>query len=185
MSRTKLSDFKEKAATAIKVLKDNLLKIRSGRAHPSMVEDIKVEAYGEQQPMKNVATINIPDPQQITIQPWDKSLLDSIVQAVQEANIGINPVPHSDMVRLPLPQLTEERREEYVKMMKEEVEQAKIVIRNLRKDVLVGINNEKDEGEISEDEYARLQKELQKQVDEANDLIDEMAEKKEKELMTV
>lgn len=185
MSRTQFEEFSKKASDRTNYLKEELKRLRSGRAHPSLVEDIMVDAYGESQPLKNLANISVADVSLLTIQPWDKTVVDAILKAIQTANIGINPVPDGGLIRLPLPPMTEERRLEYVKLMKDSLEESRIAIRALRKDVLVGLVNEKKDGEIGEDDYNRMEKEVQKMVEAANAEIEEIGKKKEEELMTI
>jgi ribosome recycling factor len=185
MSRITIDEFESKAQSTVEFLREDLRKIRSGRAHPSLVEAIFVDAYGSSQPLKNLANINVGDANLLTIQPWDKSLADSIVKSIQEANLGINPSVNGDQIRLVLPSLTEERRGEYVKLMKDELEKARVAIRAIRKDVIVGLDKSKKDGDIPEDHYDRMIKELQEKVDVANKKIDELGEQKEKDLTTV
>lgn len=185
MSRLKIGEFEEKGNATIEFLKQEIKKIRSGRANPNLIEDITVEAYGEKQPLKNLANINVADASLLTVQPWDKSLVKTIEKALQENNIGINPIVSGDMIRLPLPSLTEEQRMQYVKVMKDFLEEARIAIRALRKDVIVGLESAKKDGELPEDEVTRLEKELQKMVEKMNMQIDEIGIIKEKELMSI
>lgn len=185
MSRAKFEQYDQKAHAILDFFKDELKKIRSGRANTSLVDTIQVNAYGQRQDLKNLCNINIVDANLITLQPWDKSIVPDIVKSIQEANIGINPTLDGSLIRLPLPQLTEERRKEFVKIMKLKVEEVKISIRNLRKDIMVGLEAQKNNGEIPEDEYHRIQKKLQENIDETNKEIDEIANAKETELLTV
>ncbi|MCA9385918.1 ribosome recycling factor [Candidatus Dojkabacteria bacterium] len=185
MSRTTYKELEGKIESTLQFLRDELKKIKSGRANPSIVEDILVEAYGDMQPIKNVATISVADPQLLTVQPWDKSLVEPISKGIQEANIGINPAVSGDLIRLPLPQLTEERRVEYVKLMKEKLEEARIAVRAVRKDVLVGLQNKEKDGDMGEDDLNRMEKHVQNVVDKANEEIEEIGTHKEEELMKV
>ena len=118
MTRLKIGEFEAKSVSTIEFLKQELKKVRSGRANPSLVEDIMVEAYGERQPLKNLANIKVADATLLTIQPWDKSLVKDIEKTLQEQNIGINPILSGDLIRLPMPSLTEEQRIQYVKIIK-------------------------------------------------------------------
>lgn len=185
MSRTTFEDFETRANSVLAFLSDELKKIRSGRATPSLVEDINVEAYGGFQPIKNVGNITVADPTLLVVQPWDKSLLQAIAKAIMGENLGLNPQVNGDIIRIPMPPLTEERRKEYVKLMKDKLEEARISIRALRKDVLIGLTNEKEESIITEDDLHRFEKDLQKMVDSTNEKIEELGAQKEKELMTI
>jgi ribosome recycling factor len=185
MSRAKFEEYGKHANEVLDFLKEELKKIRSGRANVSLVDTIQVDAYGQRQDLKNLCNISIVDANLITLQPWDKSVVQNIVKAIQEANIGINPTQDGTIIRLPLPQLTEERRKEYVKLMKGIIEEAKVSVRNLRKDIMVGLDQQKKDGELPEDGYHRMTKKLQEMVDESNLTIDTMAQTKEEELMKV
>mgnify|MGYP002348113472 FL=1 len=136
-------------------------------------------------PLNQIAGINMVDASLITVTPWDKSNLQAIVKAVQSSNLGINPSIDSDIVRLPIPPLTEERRIEYIKLLNTKTEEAKIVVRQVRKEINETIEDDKKQGVIGEDEMNRLQKELQKKVDATNQEIVKMAEEKEQDLMQV
>ncbi|MBP9758092.1 ribosome recycling factor [Candidatus Dojkabacteria bacterium] len=185
MSRAKFEQYGQRAEVVLNFFKDELKKIRSGRANVSLVDTIQINAYGQRQDLKNLCNINIVDANLITLQPWDKTIAADIIKGIQEANIGINPSSDGSLIRLPLPQLTEERRKEFVKIMKLKVEETKISVRNLRKDIMVGLEVQKNEGEMPEDEYHRIQKKLQELVDETNKEVDEIANAKEAELLTV
>ncbi len=185
MSRTTFDEFEKMADATVEHLADELKKIRSGRATPSLIEDVQVEAYGSVQPLKNLASINVSDPTLLTVQPWDRSLFEIIGKSIVGANLGLNPIVSADFIRVPMPSLTEERRKEYVKVMKEHLEEARISIRNLRKDVLLGLDQQKNAGEITEDDYFRFEKDLQKMVESTNLKIENIGIEKEKELLTI
>jgi ribosome recycling factor len=185
MSNTNFDEFGKKAESTISFLSEELKKIRSGRAAPSIVEDIDVEAYGTTQPIKNIGNISVADPTLLVIQPWDKSLLPNIVKAIVAENLGLNPQINGDVIRVPMPPLTEERRKEYVKLMKEKLEEARIGIRNVRKEILTSLKSDQEQGVITEDDLERYEKELQKLVDRANQEIEKKGETKEQELMTI
>jgi ribosome recycling factor len=185
MSNTNFDEFEKKAESTVAFLAEELKKIRSGRATPSIVEDINVEAYGATQPVKNIGNINVADPTLLVIQPWDKSLLPNIVKAIVAENLGLNPQINGDLIRVPMPPLTEERRKEYVKLMKDKLEEARISIRNVRKEVLTTLKSDQEQGIITEDDLERYEKELQKLVDGANQDIEKKGEAKEQELMTI
>jgi ribosome recycling factor len=168
----------------IEALKEDLLQIRTGRATPELVEDLLVEAYNTTAPLKSYATITISDAKSIVISPWDKSLIDDIVKTLSEANKDFSSVVEGDHIRVILPDLTEERREEYVKIMKERVEDARVAVRNVRQEYMKEIDKLEEEG-LSEDEADRIREMLEKTVKEYNEKIEEIKEKKRKSLMTL
>jgi ribosome recycling factor len=185
MTKLTVEEYSQKAGSILAHLEEELSRIRSGRAHPSLVENITVEAYGAIQPLKNIANINVVDVGLLVVQPWDKGLVPNVVKAIQESNIGINPQASAESVRLPLPPLTQERREEYVKLMKERLEESKISIRSIRKSIMNTLDEDKKNANISEDDFKRYCDELQKKVDESNKKIDDFGRDKEKDLMTI
>lgn len=159
--------------------------IHTGKASPAMVEGIMVEAYGSQMRLRDVAAITTPDARLITVQPWDKSLVKPIEKAIQTANIGINPAVDGSLIRLPLPDLSKERRQELVKMINRLAEEGRVAVRNVRRDAIEQIKKLQKEGKLSQDEERRLEKEVQQQTDKViKDLGDHVAAK-EKELLAV
>lgn len=170
---------------AIVYLKNEYARLQTGRATPALVENIKIEAYGSLQPLKGLASISVPDPKTLQIQPWDRGILGAIERAIQTANLGLNPVNDGRLLRLPMPPLTEERRKELVKVVHQLAEQAKISIRTSRGAAHSAFRNMEDNKEISEDERRLSEKHLQEKVDSANKEVEELAKKKEQEVMTV
>lgn len=160
-------------------------KLQAGRANPAMIEDIRVDSYGSLTPIKNLASINVIDPQTLTIQPWDRSQIQSIAKAITDARIGLNPMTMADSVMIKIPQLTEEKRKELCKISKKISEDAKISVRNVRQESLKDIKSAKDAKEITEDDVKDLETKLQKMVDEANKKIDELTKKKDEDIMKV
>lgn len=167
----------------VQFFKTELSHLQIGRANASLVEHLEVEVYGSKQPLKNVATISIPEAKQIAIQPWDKTMLSAIEKAIFEAKIGFTPVNDGTMIRLNIPQLTEERRKELVKLLWKMAEEAKISIRNVRQEHMKQIKQR--EKELGEDGVKHQEKQIQDKVDQANKDIEEAAKKKEQEIMTV
>lgn len=159
--------------------------IHTGKASPAMVESVMVEAYGGMQPLKACAAITTPDPRLIQIQPWDKSLVRPIEKALQLANIGINPVVDGNLIRLPFPELSRERRQEYVKTAHRLAEEGRVAVRHIRRDAMESAKKLKKDGKISEDDEKRLEKEVQAATDKAIKDIDTHLAHKEKELMTM
>lgn len=166
-------------------LKNEFARLQVGRANSSLVEDVPVEVYGSHQPIKAVANISIPEPRSIVIQPWDKGNLVAIEKAIVGIGTGLNPVNDGVIIRINIPPLTEERRMQLTKKVKEFAETAKISIRTARQDAHNEFKKLKTNNEITEDDLHSAEKKLQGKVDEANTKIDEMAKAKEKEVMTV
>jgi ribosome recycling factor len=177
--------FSDQLENAITHLQKEFSALQIGRASTVLVEDIEVESYGSMMPLKSVANISCPDPRTIKIEPWDKSIVGNIERSIQEANLGINPQNMGEHLFLPIPPMTEERRKQMVKFVHELAEKTKISIRNARHDELKSIKALKEENEISEDEQAAMEKEVQTAVDKANQGVDERAKLKEKDILTV
>ena len=156
--------------------------MRVGRANPAILDGITVDYYGTPTPINQTANINIADARMLTIQPWDKKLIGAIEKAIQKSELGINPTNDGEMIRLAIPQLTEERRKELVKTAKKRAEEAKVAIRNIRRDAINEIDKLED---ISEDIQKGMEKDIQSLTDEYNKKIEELLKEKEKELMTV
>jgi ribosome recycling factor len=169
----------------IEHLKSEFSGISVGRANPGIIEHIQIDCYGVSQPIKSVANISCPDTQTLRVEPWDKNMVGTIEKAIRDANIGINPQNMGDSVFLPVPPMTEERRKQVIKKVKEISEESKVVVRNIRHDILKKIKHQKEEKEISEDEMSRLEKQIQEKVDEGNKTIDELTKKKEQDVMTI
>lgn len=170
---------------AVEHLKDEFGKLQVGRANASLVEDVKVDAYGSLQPLKAVASVSIPEAKTIQIQPWDRALLGAIEKGIQIANIGLTPNNDGVYIRINIPPLTEERRKDLVKVVGRYTEEAKIGIRNVRQDTNNTFNTMKKDSEMTEDELHGGTKELQNRVDAYNQEIDSMSKKKEQDIMTV
>ncbi len=165
--------------------KNQLSGLRVGRGSLQMVESIRAEVYGQSMPLNQIAGINMVDASLITVTPWDKSSLQAIVKAVQSSNLGINPSVDGDTVRLPIPPLTEERRKEYIKLLNVKTEEARVVVRQIRKELMESIELDKKNSKYGEDEMSRLEKEVQKKVDHVNQELERMSKDKEKELLQV
>jgi len=171
---------------AIKHFESELVKIRTGRAHTSMVEDLPVSCYA-QAPMalKSYASIAAPDARLITIQPWDASILGEIEKAIKTSDLGVNPINDGAMIKIVLPEMSSARREELIKILGKKLEECKVAIRNVRKDFNNLLRDAKKEKKISENFFNRLEDVLQKVTDSFIDKADQLSEKKEKELRTV
>ncbi len=179
-----LSDTRERMDKSIAELGNALTQIRSGRATPGLVEDIRVEAYGQTMPMNQVGSIAIPEPRSITIDVWDKSIAQEVEKAIQKSGRNLNPQNDGGLIRINLPELNEERRRELVKLAKQKTEDYKVSIRNIRRDANDQIKKLKNEG-ISEDDVKNHQDTIQEYTDKAIHSMDEMLKKKETEILTV
>lgn len=170
----------------VEMVKQDLTGVQTGRARPAMVESVKVEAYeGSYMEIKELGSISAPDPHSLVIKPWDSSVLPKIAKALQEENLGINPMVDSEIIRIVVPSLTEERRGELVKLVKQKIESGKSFLRQVRVEVKQKIDDQKDEAGVSEDDIHRLYDSLQKLMDEYNLKLDEMEKSKETELMAL
>lgn len=180
-----LNEAAGRITNALEHLKKELSAIRAGRANPTLIEDISVEAYGSRMKMMEVGTIAAPQHSLLTIQVWDASLIRAVEKAILEANIGLNPSVDGSTVRLPIPALTEERRREFVKQAHQRGEESRIAVRQVRTDIRDDWKKQQESGDISEDDFHRYEKLLQDLVDKSNSQIDEMVKDKEAELMQV
>ncbi|MGM0575512.1 MAG: ribosome recycling factor [Myxococcota bacterium] len=167
---------------AIEAFRRELTKLRTGRANLQMLDGIRVEYYGTPTPLNQVAALNIPDPRLITIKPWDKSLLTEIEKAIVSSNLGLTPNNDGEIIRLPIPPLTGERRQELVRQLKKLAEDARVSVRSVRRDANAMV---KDVDNVSEDDQHRTLKEIQDVTDQKVAVIDKDAEKKEREIMEV
>lgn len=170
---------------AIEHFKNELGKIRTGRANSALVEDLLVDYYGTKTPLKQIASINTPEPRQIVIQPWDKGALVSIEAAIRESDLNLNPNNDGTLVRINLPMLTEERRRDMVKMLNQKAEEGRIAVRSIREEIWKEIQDTEKEGKMSEDDKFKGKDKLQEIVDEYNKKIEEIRARKEAEIMTV
>nr|MCR5854734.1 ribosome recycling factor [Thermodesulfobacteriota bacterium] len=168
---------------SLKNFKDGLSHIRTSRASVSLLETIKVECYGTKMPIPQIATVNVVEGKMLVIQPWDINLIKEIEKAIQKSDLGINPTNDGKTIRLVMPPLTEERRKELIKVAGRLAEDARIAIRNIRRDVLDKFKTAKKKGEISEDDYIQLEKKVQKLTDEYIKKIEEALKEKEKEIL--
>ena len=170
---------------AMERLKNEIGKLRTGRANPAMVENLQVDYYGAKSPLKQVASVTIPEPRLIVITPWSKDNLVDIEKAVSEAGLGLNPTNDGQVIRIAIPPLTEERRTELVKVLGKYSEEARVLIRQAREDVWDEIQNLAKNGKLGEDAKFKGKDQLQKIIDEYNGKIEEIREKKEKEIMEI
>lgn len=180
-----VKELAPKLDKSIEFLELELSTIHTGRASVSLVDEITVEAYGTKQPLKAVANITVPEARQIVVQPWDRGIVGQIENAIRESGLGFSPVNTGDVVRVNIPELTEERRKEFVKIAKEKAEDARVGIRTARGEVWSAIKKAKTDGEISEDDMYRGEQEIQKLVDSYNKKVEDIFSQKEKELLEV
>ncbi len=176
-----LNDTQAKMKKAVDHTLHEFSAIHTGKATPSMVENVLIEAYGSRSPLKQNAAISTPDARLIQIQPWDASLIKAIIQGIQEANLGFNPVPDGKVIRIPLPEMSRERRQQFVKTAHTLAEQGRVHIRNIRRDGIEGAKKAK----LPEDELKRIEKDIQTATDKSIAEINSHLAHKEKELLTV
>ncbi|MCS7172137.1 MAG: ribosome recycling factor [Armatimonadetes bacterium] len=180
-----LADARQRMQKSVEATRRELAGLRTGRAHPGLVEHIRVEYYGTPVPLNQLATITAPEPRLLVIQPWDKSALRSIEKALLQSDLGLHPTSDGNVLRVPIPPLTEERRQDLVKLARKLAEEGRVAIRNIRREAKETIEELEDEGEISEDEARRAQEELQKLTDRFIEEIDALLQRKEAEILEV
>ena len=178
--------FDTRFTAAVSHFEDELKKVRTGRAHPSMLDSIYVEAYGQKTPLNQVANITVPEAQLLTVTPFDPGNIQAISAAIRaDLALGLNPSDDGRLIRVPVPPLTEERRKQIVKQTSEKVEEARIVLRNIRQDALKEAKRLKDAKELSEDDVKRIEKGIDDSVASQNAKIDQIFKDKEKEILTI
>ncbi|MCL5435805.1 MAG: ribosome recycling factor [Patescibacteria group bacterium] len=170
---------------ALSHLTKELNAVRTGRASPALVENLLVESYGTKTPLKNVASITVPDARSLAIQPWDRSLLSAVEKAIQASSVGIQPVNDGAYIRLNMPPLNEERRKELVRVIKGHAEAARVRLRNVREEIWKEVGRALKEKQLTEDDKYKAEKDLKKTLDGYNEKIEEMSKRKEAEIMTV
>lgn len=180
-----MTDCKEKMNKAVESTKHKFTSIRAGRANVSMLDAIKIEQYGSIMPLNQVGSVSAPEARLLVIDPWDKSIIPVIEKAIMVSNLGLTPNNDGKVIRLSIPELTAERRKEYVKLAKSEAENGKIAVRNIRKDMNNGLRKLEKDGEITEDELKKFEMDVQKLTDSTIKTIDELLSLKEKEITTV
>ena len=183
MIKEVLQDADHRMKGAVRVLEDELRGLRTGRANPALVERLEVEYYGVPTPLMQIATITVPEPRQLLIKPFDPSSLKAIEKAIRNSDLGLNPNNDGHSIRLILPPLTEERRHELVKLVHKRVEEARIAIRNVRRDAMKDLRELEEEKMISEDERKRAEQKVQELTDKYIEEANEMGERKEREIL--
>ena len=180
-----LQEANQKIQYSLDYFKQELSGIRAGRANPSLIENIPVEAYGSRMKLVELGTISAPQPSLLTVQIWDVSLVTNVIKAIQESALGLNPGNDGQVIRLSIPPLTAERREEFTKLVHKKMEEIRVEIRQIRQDIRAGWVKNKDAGEISEDELFRREKLLQDFIDKKMTEIESLAKIKEEELLSI
>lgn len=178
-------DAEKRMAKAVEVLRSEFASLRGGRARVDLVASLKVECYGGMYPLKEIANLSAPEANLIIIEPWDKAIILEIEKAILKSNLGISPSNDGNVIRLPIPPLSEERRKEITRLAKERAEEARVAIRNIRREIRDKLKSMKNEGTLSEDEERRGEKELQEITDRFIEKIAELEKKKIEELMEV
>ena len=179
---TELRSGIEKAKDA---LRRELTKLRTGRAHAGMLDSIRVDYYGQSTPIAQMATVSVPEPRLITVKPWDKSQVQAVEKAIRESDLGLNPAVDGELIRLPIPALSEERRKDLVKVAKKHGEECKVAIRKTRHEALDMLSEIKEGGDASEDDVERAKKKAEEIVAEASQSVDQIIAGKEKEILAV
>lgn len=179
------TDTKTRMDKTIDSLKNEFGGLRAGRAHISLLDGIMVEAYGSSTPLSQVGTVSTPDARTLSISVWDRGLAKAVEKAIMESDLGLNPASDGQLIRIPIPPLSEERRKELTKIAGKYSEASKVAVRNIRRDALDGVKALKKEGAISEDDEKRHENEVQKLTDEAIKKIDELLAQKEKDILQV
>lgn len=185
MIKEVVSDAEDKMKKAIEVLRKDYATLRAGRATPSLLDKILVDYYGTPTPVNQLANISVPDPRSLAIQPWDKSAIAALEKAILKSDLGLTPTNDGTVIRLTIPQLTQERRNEMVKVVKKKAEDARVAIRNIRRDANDHLKDLEKKHEVSEDDSKRGQDEIQKLTDKATKEVDQVMHHKEQEVLEV
>ena len=183
MAKYDKGDIERRMQGAVDSLKSDLGGLRTGRANTTLLDPVQVEVYGAMMPLNQVATVSAPEPRMISVQVWDRSNVGPVEKAIRNAGLGINPVTDGQMIRLPIPELTEERRKELAKLVGQYAEKARVAVRNVRRDGMEHLKADEKKHQISEDERKRLETDVQKLTDDTIKEIDAAADAKEKEIL--
>lgn len=185
MYQNKIKEAEKSMEQSLEFLKGELSKIKTGRASTELVSSLKIDSYGTMTPLQQLATINVPEPQTIVIQPYDKNIISDIEKSIQSSDLGLNPVNDGNVLRISIPPLTEERRKEIVSIMNQKLEEARISLRSLREKCWKEIKELEAGGNITEDDKYKAQEELNKVIEDFNKQVEEIGAKKEEEIMSV
>jgi ribosome recycling factor len=175
----------QKMQKSLEALKHDLAKVRTGRAHTGLLDHVQVDYYGTMMPINQVANLSLLDARTIGVQPWEKNMSAKVEKAIRDCDLGLNPAPQGDVIRVPMPALTEERRRELIKVVKHEGENAKVAVRNLRRDAIAHLKEALKKKEVSEDDERRAQDDVQKLTDRYVTEVDKLLAEKEKDLLAV
>ncbi len=184
MAKYDKADLERRMKGAVEALKHDLSGLRTGRANTALLDPITVEVYGSHMPLNQVATVSAPEPRLLSVQVWDKSNISPVEKAIRSAGLGLNPINDGNNIRLPIPDLTEERRKELAKLAHQYAEKARVAIRNVRRDGMDALKADENKKEISEDDRKRGETDVQKLTDDMIKAADEVAAQKEKEILT-
>tara|TARA_Y100001970_G_scaffold206990_1_gene252145 strand:- start:4922 stop:5479 length:558 start_codon:yes stop_codon:yes gene_type:complete len=185
MESIDINQINSKMEKTLHAFSNSISSVRTGRASTSLIENIDIEVYGQKMPLQQLATLSVPEPSLINVQVWDKNNIDSIIKAIQSSELGINPSSDSDFIKVPIPPLTEERRKELAKKIKQIAEESKVSIRNVRRQYIDAIKEAKKDGTISQDEEGRITGSLEKTTKDFNAKIDALSDKKQNELLEI
>ncbi|HJU18406.1 MAG TPA: ribosome recycling factor [Stellaceae bacterium] len=180
-----LKDLRRRMDGALEVLRKEFGGLRTGRASASLLEPIQVPAYGSTMPLNQLATVSVPEPRMITVQVWDRGMVKAVDRAIRESGLGLNPQTEGQVIRVPIPDLTEERRRELTRVTAKYAEGARVSVRNVRRDGIEALRRREKEGEISQDEQHKVQQQIQHMTDEAIKRVDETLAQKDKEILQV
>jgi ribosome recycling factor len=180
-----LADLKKRMDSALEVLRKELQGLRTGRASASLLEPIVVEAYGSEMPLTQVGTVNVPEPRMLTVQVWDRGLVRAVEKAIRSSSLGLNPAVDGQLIRVPLPELTQERRNELVKVAHKYAEQARVAVRNVRRDGMDQLKRLEKDGDISQDEHKHFADEVQKLTDRHIEAVNQLLAQKEQDILQV
>ena len=175
----------QKMQKSLEALKSDLGKVRTGRAHPGLIEHIRVDYYGTMMPLNQVANLTLVDAHTIGVQPWEKKLISTVEKAIRESDLGLNPATSGEIIRVPMPALTEERRRDLIKVVRHDAENARVALRNIRRDAITHLKDALKAKTISEDDDRRAQDDIQKLTDKHVAEIDKLTQTKEAEMMTI
>jgi len=180
-----IDDARKRMTKSVESFRSDLARLRTGRAHPSLLEHVMVNYYGNPTPLPQTASITIEDPRTLTVTAWDRGMSDAIEKAIRDSDLGLNPSSAGAVIRVPLPALTEERRRDLIKVLNKEAEQAKVAVRNIRRDAIAHVKELLKAKDITTDDERRAEDQVQKITDENVKKIDEVASAKEREMMAV
>lgn len=185
MADVMVTDLRRRMDGALEALHREFAGLRTGRASAHLLDKVMVKAYGSEMPLNQVGNINVPEPRLISVQVWDRGLVVAVDKAIREAGLGLNPVTDGQLVRVPIPELSQERRQELTKIAHKYAEQARVAVRNVRRDGMEALKKMEKEGKISQDEHRHRSEEVQKMTDEHIKKVDEALAHKEKEILQV